>query len=84
MDPALSGDGRYVVFEMHSRLLPTGTDSFTDVYRHQTGLPDRLNAGIDVSSSRLDAAASVVLVKGHAVTEPQRRLRHPRVRELGG
>jgi hypothetical protein len=41
-----------------------------DRYRYQTGLPDRLNAGISVSSGKLDAAGSVVLVRAALPLNP--------------
>jgi hypothetical protein len=34
-----------------------------DRYRYSTGLPDRLNAGINVTMGTLDAASSVVLIR---------------------
>ncbi|MEU7906905.1 hypothetical protein [Actinoplanes sp. NPDC049118] len=42
--PSISGDGRYIAFETESRLVPTDTDWWTDVYVYDrvTGTPERV------------------------------------------
>lgn len=42
----------------------------SDRYRYATGLPDRLNAGTNLTSGALDAASSVVLVRGALPLNP--------------
>jgi Tol biopolymer transport system component len=42
----------------------------SDRYRYFTGLPDRLNAGTNLTSGALDAASSVVLVRGALPLNP--------------
>jgi Tol biopolymer transport system component len=41
-----------------------------DRYRYSTGLPDRLNSGVNVSVGTLDAASSVVLVRAALPLNP--------------
>ncbi len=43
--PALSGDGRYVLFDSESKLLADDTDAFSDVYRY-----DRTTAAMSLAS----------------------------------
>jgi Tol biopolymer transport system component len=53
--PALSGDGRYVLFDSRSQLLPGDTDGFSDVYRYDRTTATTTLASIDTWYGRAGA-----------------------------
>jgi len=56
--PSLSGDGRYVLFVSHSALLPSDTDAFADVYRHDRTTATTALASIDSWYGRAGTGAA--------------------------
>jgi len=62
LDPAISGDGRYVVFHSSSNLVPGDTNGMTDVFVHdwETAVTERVSvdsAGNQANNSSSDPAA---------------------------